>query len=127
MMVEDDEDHSAQMTIHTELSLAEPNRSPHTYHLGHQPKAGQAAVAQIDLTSDAYTIGRSTSADITIDASDLSRQHAELTREHGTFAVKDLDSTNGVFLNGTRIHAAQLYHGDLLQLGGMVFEFREWS
>ncbi len=127
MMVEDDEDHSAQMTIHAELSLAEPNRSPHTYHLVHQPKAGQAAVAQIDLTSDAYTIGRSTSADITIDASDLSRQHAELTREQGTFAVKDLDSTNGVFLNGTRIHAAQLYHGDLLQLGGMVFEFREWS
>ena len=126
-MVEDDEDRSAQMTIHAELSLAEPSRSPHTHHLVHKPKAGQAAVAQIDLTLDAYTIGRSSSADITIESSELSRQHAELKREHGTFAVKDLDSTNGVFLNGTRIHAAQLYHGDLLQLGGMVFEFREWS
>ena len=49
-MVDDDEDRSAQMTIHAELSLAEPNRSPHTHHLVHQPKAGQAAITRIDLT-----------------------------------------------------------------------------
>ena len=126
-MVEDDEDRSAQMTIHAELSLAEPDRSPHTHHLIHQPKPGQAVLPQIELTLDGYVVGRSSSADITIDSSELSRQHAELKRAHGTFAITDMDSTNGVFLNGTRIHAAQLYHGDLLQLGGLVFEFREWS
>ena len=64
---------------------------------------------------------------VAVSGDELSRRHAILKREHGTFSITDLDSTNGVFLNGTRVHGAQLYHGDIIQLGDLVYQFREWS
>ncbi|MXY17617.1 MAG: FHA domain-containing protein, partial [Acidobacteria bacterium] len=36
--------------------------------------------------------------------------------------VKDLDSTNGTFVNGWRVEQATLREGDLLRLGGVEFE-----
>ncbi len=79
------------------------------------------------LPGDRYTLGRSAEADLTIDSDDISRRHILLKRENGTFSITDLESTNGVYLNGTRVHSAQLYHGDSLQLGDLVFRFREWG
>ena len=79
------------------------------------------------LERDLYTLGRSAKADITLESSELSRKHVLLKREHGSFSVTDLDSTNGVYLNGTKVYGAQLYHGDLIQLGDLVFRFREWG
>ena len=89
--------------------------------------AGVEARTVVRLTESRYTLGRSPKADITMDNSQLSRKHAVLKREHGSFSITDLDSTHGIFLNGTQVHSAQLYHGDVLQLGDLAFRFCEWG
>lgn len=70
-------------------------------------------------------IGRSDDADIVIDSVDLSRRHAQVDHQNGQWSVRDLDSRNGVFLNGVKIHSAVLQDGDTVQLGSVVFVFRE--
>ena len=47
----------------------------------------------------------------------VSTVHARLEFEAGKLVVRDLDSTNGSFLNNVRVEAAELSSGDVLQLG----------
>ena len=47
-------------------------------------------------------LGASTSADVFIDNSYVSRIHAQITEEAGGYMIRDLDSKNGTFVNGTR-------------------------
>jgi pSer/pThr/pTyr-binding forkhead associated (FHA) protein len=50
-----------------------------------------------------------------------SNQHARFQTAHGLWYVKDLGSTNGTWLNGRRIHAAQrLKKGDKVKIGHTV-------
>jgi pSer/pThr/pTyr-binding forkhead associated (FHA) protein len=64
------------------------------------------------------TIGRATGADFIIDAALVSRVHCRLTSlPDGGLEVLDLESTNGTFVNGSRIESARLAHGDHLQVG----------
>ncbi len=69
-------------------------------------------------------IGKSRSADIQIIAHGLSRRHAKLVlvNDGPTVIVNlvDLGSTNGTFVNRSRIDLALLREGDLLQLGAHV-------
>ena len=66
------------------------------------------------------TVGRATGADFIVDAPLVSRVHCRLTvLPGGDLEVKDLDSTNGTFVNGQRIETAQLASGDRLQVGRM--------
>ena len=46
-------------------------------------------------------------------------------REGPEYAFADLDSANGVFLNGVKAYAAVLREGDQLQVGDVVFRYRE--
>lgn len=63
------------------------------------------------------TIGRSTGAEFIVDAALVSRLHCQLTATADSLHVKDLGSTNGTFVNGTRVKAAQLIDGDRLSVG----------
>ena len=64
------------------------------------------------------TIGRATGADFVLDAALVSRVHCRITAlPTGELEVTDLDSTNGTFVNGTRISTARLTAGDRLRLG----------
>ena len=65
------------------------------------------------------TIGRSTGAEFMVDAALVSRLHCQLTATDDSLHVKDLGSTNGTFVNGQRVNAAQLRHGDRLSIGRM--------
>jgi pSer/pThr/pTyr-binding forkhead associated (FHA) protein len=47
----------------------------------------------------------------------VSRRHAEFHRDGDTFAVRDLGSLNGTYLNGERVQAAVLSTGDEIQIG----------
>jgi hypothetical protein len=77
------------------------------------------------LVGEQSIVGRSGEADIQIEASDLSREHMLLYRDGDLYHCKDLDSRNGVHLNGTLISSATLQDGDVLQLGSVIFLFRE--
>jgi pSer/pThr/pTyr-binding forkhead associated (FHA) protein len=66
------------------------------------------------------TLGRATGADFILDAALVSRLHCRLTAlPSGELEVKDLESTNGTFVNGQRIENARLASGDRLQVGRM--------
>ena len=63
------------------------------------------------------TIGRSTGAEFIVDVALVSRLHCQLTATDASLQVKDLDSTNGTFVNGKRVQAAELKDGDRLGVG----------
>jgi len=64
------------------------------------------------------TLGRATGADFGVDGALVSRVHCRLTvLPEGGLEVRDLDSTNGTFVNGKRVQTAQLASGDRIQIG----------
>ena len=64
------------------------------------------------------TIGRSTGADFILDAALVSRVHCQLLAlPDGGLELRDLESTNGTYVNGTRIQRTKLASGDRLQVG----------
>ena len=63
------------------------------------------------------TIGRSAGAEFMVDAALVSRLHCQLTATDNSLVVRDLDSTNGTFVNGKRVRTAELRHGDKLSVG----------
>lgn len=70
------------------------------------------------LPGGVKTVGRAVGADFIVDAPLVSRVHCRLTvLPDGTLDVRDLDSTNGTFINGARIETGQLTSGDRLGVG----------
>lgn len=63
------------------------------------------------------TIGRAAGAEFIVDAALVSRVHCRLMAAEGSVEVVDLSSTNGTYVNGTRVDRAQLKHGDRLKVG----------
>jgi ABC transport system ATP-binding/permease protein len=70
------------------------------------------------LNGGIRTIGRSTGADFIVDAALVSRVHCRLSAlPTGELEVRDLDSTNGTYVNGARVETARLASGDKLRVG----------
>jgi hypothetical protein len=75
--------------------------------------------------ADAVTVGRSHACDVVVGEATVSRFHAELRHgENDAWIVRDLDSTNGTWLNGARVREARVSGGDVLWLGGLRMELR---
>ena len=67
------------------------------------------------------TIGRATGAEFMLDAPLVSRLHCQVSATSEAMQVKDLDSTNGTFVNGKRIASATMRAGDVLKVGRVEF------
>lgn len=67
-------------------------------------------------------IGRDSACDITLPLEHLSRKHLELEVRSGHLFIRDLDSSNGTFLNGQRITASEIKPGDKIKLDVLTFE-----
>lgn len=80
------------------------------------PATGKRLTFRIPVGS-VKTIGRSTGAEFIVDAALVSRLHCQLTATVDSLHVKDLDSTNGTFVNGARVQTDELYDGDTLTVG----------
>jgi diguanylate cyclase (GGDEF)-like protein len=70
-------------------------------------------------------IGRDDGCTVVLARDDVSRRHAELAPlAGGGFTVRDLGSTNGVFVDGVRVESeAVLAHGQLLAVGGAILRY----
>jgi hypothetical protein len=68
-------------------------------------------------------IGRARDCDIVVDDANVSRRHAELRHEGPAFWLVDLDSTNGVEVNGRRLRRAKLEDGDTFVVGETEIAF----
>jgi pSer/pThr/pTyr-binding forkhead associated (FHA) protein len=80
-------------------------------------KRGPNAGSRFALGSGETTIGRHPESGIFLDDVTVSRRHAEVLHHDGTFAVRDVGSLNGTYLNRERIEEAELHSGDELQIG----------
>lgn len=88
-------------------------------------KEGPAAGQKFVLDANELILGRGEKATLQLDSEEVSRQHAKLTRHEGEYTIEDLESRNGIVLNGLKVHAAILRDGDLVQLGDVVLAYRE--
>jgi len=77
------------------------------------PNAGSRFVLDVDVV----TAGRHPDSDIFLDDVTVSRRHAQFVRLGTGYAVKDVGSLNGTYVNRHRIDEAQLSGGDEVQIG----------
>jgi pSer/pThr/pTyr-binding forkhead associated (FHA) protein len=64
-------------------------------------------------------IGRDPEADVRLSGGSVSRHHCEIDRVNGVLWVRDLDSTQGTFVNGFHIAQSHLLPGDELTVGAL--------
>jgi hypothetical protein len=68
-------------------------------------------------------IGRSRDCDIVLSDSNVSRRHAEIRPAGNAWTITDLDSTNGVKVNGRSVTSAPLQPGDRIVVGTVDVRF----
>mgnify|MGYP002632711874 FL=1 len=71
----------------------------------------------------AVTIGRESGNFVKLDDHEVSRRHAEIRRVGQTFILGDLKSSNGTFLNDSRVERAELTGGDRIRIGRTVLAY----
>jgi len=97
--------------------LSEPLREPDPRRASARLRIGERVEL---LGSSGATLGRSRDADIVLDDANVSRKHAEVRPSGGSWIVRDLDSTNGVKVNGRRVDPARaqsIKPGDVIEIG----------
>ncbi len=83
------------------------------------PKAG----ARYALDDDLVTVGRHPQSTIFLDDITVSRRHAEVRRSQSVYAVRDVGSLNGTYVNRKRVEEAALTDGDEIQIGRFKLVF----
>ncbi|HUJ59247.1 MAG TPA: FHA domain-containing protein, partial [Kofleriaceae bacterium] len=82
---------------------------------------------EFDLTRPQMIIGRTDENDLVIGHRSISRNHAKITRdpETGRYTISDLQSSNGVRVNGQDYGKVELRRGDTVDLGHVRLRFVE--
>lgn len=122
-MVRDTDDDISEKTAAREITVDDLVQATKPYAL--EMVRGPGAPQWVVLDRECMVIGRSSRVDLPLDVADLSRRHVSLSRCENEWRCEDLDSRNGVYLNGVRIHSAVLRDGDRIQLGEVVFIFHQ--
>jgi len=79
----------------------------------------------IPLDKPIILIGRHQECDIQISSRKISRKHCCIAQVDDHLVVRDLSSTNGVKINGTKVPEGTLRHGDELTIGNLQYRV-EW-
>jgi len=81
-------------------------------------RAGGGRAGESFATAGPRTlIGRSPECDVFLDDVTVSRRHAEIVNDAGTYVIRDLGSLNGTFVNRHRIESSSLADDDEVQIG----------
>jgi pSer/pThr/pTyr-binding forkhead associated (FHA) protein len=86
---------------------------------------GPGAPRRFALSIAETVVGRGMQANVAIDSALLSRRHVVFRRLGPELSMADLDSANGVYVNGVKAHSAVLHEGDTIQIGDVVFVLHE--
>jgi hypothetical protein len=80
----------------------------------------------VELSALGYCIGRESDNDLVIVAPEISGYHCKIDQRDGLWHIRDLDSTNGVFLNEGRVkESALLSIDDVIRVGDRKFIFTD--
>ncbi len=77
-------------------------------------KFNAAVIREIEIDKDVLTVGRKPDNDVVVDNPAVSGHHCKILRRGGAFAVEDLDSTNGTFVNEKRVKSADIKDRDVI-------------
>ncbi|HEY7700041.1 MAG TPA: EAL domain-containing protein [Vicinamibacteria bacterium] len=83
---------------------------------------GGKSLQRIPIVTVPFRIGRVVGLELTLPFQSVSKRHAEIYCEGDGLVLRDLDSTNGTFVNRKRVKEASLHEGDILHFA--EFEFR---
>jgi len=78
---------------------------------------------EFPLSEEEFSIGRNASNRLRIADLSISREHCLICGQGGQFLLRDLESRNGTFVNGTPIGERWLEHGDEIRIGDSLFLF----
>ena len=78
----------------------------------------------IPLIRDSLTLGRRDSCDVRLPFPNVSGLHAQLTFKNGYWYVRDMNSTNGIKVNGVRVAEKMLHPKDKLTIGKRDYVIR---
>ena len=84
---------------------------------------GPSRGKKINLNKNVITVGKRETNDLVVSDKTVSRKHMEIQYSSDSFLLKDLDSTNGTYLNGSKVKEAYLTPGDLIKVGNTIVEF----
>lgn len=79
--------------------------------------------AVFEFDADSVTIGRSSSNPVRLNYTEVSRVHARLDRREDGFHISDAESSNGIFVNGQKVHDRRLAPGDQISIALTTFVF----
>ncbi len=79
--------------------------------------------SRFSIKRKALTIGREPENTVMLPLDAVSRKHAEVKRHRRSIIIKDLDSTNGTYVNGARVEEHVLCQGDLVGISTAIFKF----
>ena len=79
------------------------------------------------LSQHSTLVGRSSKVDIQIDEESISRNHAVIENNGDDIIARDLNSTNGTYVNDRPINQHRLLDGDQIKIGRTIFKFLSGS
>ena len=79
----------------------------------------------IELGDKDIVMGRSPECDIQFIVENVSRRHALVFFHNEEYMIEDLESTNGLFVNGVKVVRCALRNNDQIELGGVRLLFNE--
>lgn len=88
-------------------------------------KFNEQVLKEIPLENPQLTIGRKPDNDLVIDNPAVSGHHARVVKEEGGFAIEDLGSTNGTFLNDAKVQKQKLKNTDCINIGKHALIFQD--
>jgi hypothetical protein len=74
-------------------------------------------IAERELTTGRFIIGRTPDNDLQIDSKYISRHHAQIVTSVHSSVLEDLNSTNGIYVRAKRVRRRMLNDGDVVQIG----------
>ena len=78
---------------------------------------------RFQLDREVVSLGRGSENDIAIESGSVSIHHAEMRRIEGGYELRDVGSTNGIKLDGTRHEVIPLRSGATVKIGDVSFDF----
>lgn len=136
MSIESQTDREAAPTAAPRRPAHVPSASPATTAMPSSARPSTAPRQQtgsieyqgrtVRLTDDSTIIGRSSTAEVVVSDTGVSRRHLEIQRAGSRWFARDLGSTNGSFIDGEELRAdeTELHDGAVITLGNARLRFR---
>lgn len=105
-------------TIASPVQPRSPQPMPGAQSIGSQVVGAAGQVVHAFAGNAPLTIGRATDINVRLDGLQISNYHARVSKSNGAVFIEDTGSTNGVYVNGTRIKSkVQISASDTVQIG----------